>query len=82
MKDGKFVTNRLKELIAERERRTGERLTYRAIEEATGLNKNTISKWARNDVRDFNRDVIATLCDFFECELADLLVYEKPGRRP
>ena len=38
----KKVYNRVKELIAEKERRTGESISTRDIADATGLSKNTV----------------------------------------
>ncbi|MCA9924917.1 MAG: helix-turn-helix transcriptional regulator [Anaerolineales bacterium] len=78
MSNGQYVTNRVKELIAEKARRTGEKITYRTIAAETGMSKNTVGKWARNEVIDYNRDIIATFCDFFECAVSELIVYEKP----
>ena len=43
----------------------------------TGLNKNTISKWVRNEVDSFTGDILAAFCDYFECDIADLLYYER-----
>lgn len=73
----KRVYNRVKELIAERERRYAQRISYRDISADTGLSKNTVGKWARNEVQDYNREVIATFLDYFGCDVADLIVYEE-----
>ena len=57
----KKVYNRVKELIAEKERRTERSISFRDVADTTGLSKNTISKWARNDNITYDRDVIAKL---------------------
>lgn len=78
----KEVQLRVGELIARGKRLGNPRdFTYRAIAEATGLSKNTVGKWARNDVEDFNKDVIAAFCEFFGCEPGELLVYEEVPER-
>lgn len=82
MGNGEHVQNRVAELIARKQRQTGERITYATIAAATGLSEEAIGKWARNQVTRFDREMIAIFCDYFECELSDLLVYERPGRRP
>lgn len=70
------VYNRVKELIAEKERHTGERISYRDVANATGLSKNTVSKWARNENGSYDRNVIAVFLQFFDCQISDLFVYE------
>jgi putative transcriptional regulator len=47
------------------------------VAEVTGLNKNTISKWVRNEVDNFSGEILAAFCDYFECDIGDLLYYEK-----
>lgn len=72
------VRTRFLVLKAEKQSRDGRRsATYRAIHEATGISTSTLSKWANNTIRDYNRDVLGRLCGFFECDIADLLVYEQ-----
>jgi len=72
-----IVHNRVKELIAEKERRTGTRISYRDVAEATGLSKNTVGKWVRNDTRVYDRKVIADFLEYFNCSISDLLIYEQ-----
>lgn len=73
----KEVRNRVKELIARKEREQGGNLTYRDISAETKLSKNTVGKWARNEVDYYDRKVIATFLDYFNCDVADLIVYEE-----
>lgn len=76
MSKGDKVRNRVKVLIAEKETRERRRVTYRLIEAETGMSKNTVGKWARNDVQDYNREVIAMFCDYFGCTVGELIVYD------
>lgn len=73
----KKVYNRVKELIAERERRTEESISVRDVADATGLSKNTVSKWVRNKNQTYDREVIAKFLEYFGCTISDLLVYEQ-----
>ena len=77
MKRGDQVKNRVKVLIAEKETRENRRITYRTIEAETGLSKNTVGKWARNEVQDYNRGVIRTFCDYFKCDVGSLIFYDR-----
>jgi len=77
MNRGKEVKNRVKVLIAEKETRENRRITYRIIEAETGLSKNTVGKWARNEVHDYNRGVIKVFCDYFGCDVGNLIFYDR-----
>ena len=71
----KFIS--VKELIAEKERRTEGTMSFRDVEDATGLSKNTVGKWARNENKSYDREVIAKLLEYFDCTISELLVYEE-----
>jgi len=70
-----MIQSRLKELMAQRERRIGERVTYAAIHKATGIWPRTLSTLATNNQKMVALDTLDRLCAYFECEVGDLLVY-------
>ena len=72
----KAIKFRIKELIAERERKTGENVTYKVIHEATRISPNTLSTMAQNKVKKVGISVIERLLDYFDCDVSDLIVYE------
>ena len=67
---------RLKELIAKRERQFNIRITYRDIHQATGINLNTITAMANNDMSMVALSTIERLTDYFSCGIADLMIKE------
>lgn len=67
---------RLRELMAERERKTGESCTYATINEATGLSPNTLSTMAQGKMRMVGIETIEKLLEYFGCGVGDLIVYE------
>lgn len=67
---------RLRELMAERERKTGENVTYRIIQEETGISPNTLSMMAQGKAKMIGLSTIAGLLDYFGCEVGELVVYE------
>ena len=71
------VYNRFKILLAEKEIAEGRKIPYDEIKEVTGIASSTLSAWATNSVRRYDADTIAALCDFLQCELGNLLVYER-----
>ena len=70
------VRNRLLELMQERELKIGRRLKQHDIAEFVGVSDHTIINWIRNDVSKYDGETIARLCDYFNCELSDLLYFE------
>lgn len=70
------VRNRLKELLAERERVEDRRIPHTEVARKTGIHVTTISRWA-NQVGRFDSETIAAICVYFDCEISDLLVLHR-----
>jgi putative transcriptional regulator len=68
---------RLRELMAEKARVTGQSVTYETIYEAKQISPNTLSKMARNKLNKVGINTIDDLCDYFNCEPGDLIVRVK-----
>lgn len=69
------VRNRFRILLAEKEVREGRSYTYEDIQEKTGLAPRTIANYATGKVQRFDASTLETLCDWFGCDLSDLLEY-------
>jgi putative transcriptional regulator len=67
------IRNRLMELMQERERKIGRRLKQRDVARAVGTADHTIMNWLRNEVSRFDSDLLERMCEFFECEVGDLI---------
>ncbi len=78
----KIVRNRFKELLAIKERRDGRRYTRREMEAITGVTLKTVQGWANNRATQFHSQQIEAFCEFFECELGDLLILEEVESSP
>jgi DNA-binding Xre family transcriptional regulator len=72
----RIVKNRLLELIQAKERKMGRRVKQHDIAEFAEVSDHTIIAWIRNDVSRFDGKLLASLCDYFDCELSDLLYFE------
>lgn len=70
------VRNRLLELIQEKERKMGRRLKQHDIAEFAGVSDHTIIAWIRNEVTRFDAKLIENLCNYFNCDIGDLLYFE------
>lgn len=72
----------LRVLRSECEQQLGHSLTYRQIEEDTGISKSTITGLMNNQTRRVDFDTIETLLKYFSekmgrpLRIADLLLYE------
>lgn len=66
---------RLQELLAERQFRTGERVTLTALADATGVNRVTLSKMINSRGYSTVTDSLDRLCRFFDCRIEQLVEY-------
>ena len=64
--------------MAEYGDRRGQRLTYDELTASTGISTNSLSHIANNKQKMFARSVLERLCDFFGCELSDLMDLADP----
>ena len=71
------VYNRFKVLLAEKEIKDNKKISYEEIKVSTGIAASTLSAWATNSVKRYDADTIVAMCDYFECDVANLIVYEK-----
>lgn len=71
------MKNRLAALIGEKQRRENRVIKISEIAKATKLSRQVIYKWLNNELTDYRGDLIETFCDYFECDVNDLLVIVK-----
>ncbi len=70
------IRNRLLELMQERERKIGRRIKQRDIAEFVGVSDHTIINWIRNTTTKYDGQILERLCDYFNCDIGDLLYFE------
>ena len=75
------IISSFKVLLAEKELRDGRKYTYRDIEQATGVNKNTIGLWIGGKVQRFDAPTLEALCTYLDCTVGDLLVLRKDANQ-
>ncbi len=70
-----MIRYRLREIMAEYQFRTGTRLTFDELAREAAIHRTTLSKIA--NVRSYNTttDNIDKLCQFFKCQVGDLMEY-------
>jgi DNA-binding Xre family transcriptional regulator len=72
----RVLRNRLLTLIQAREQKINRRVKLKDLAEFVGVTNNTITSWMRNDVRKYEAHIIEGFCDYFDCDVGDLLYFE------
>ena len=69
------IRNRFKILLAQKEAADGRKYTYDDIRGLTGVSPTTLSNYAQGNVTRFDEPTLVALCNWFGCELAELIEY-------
>ena len=77
-----MIRFRLQELIAERQFRDGVRVTLTELSKTTGINRVTLSKMVNQRGYSTVTDNIDRLCQFFGCEVGELMEYVEESEQP
>jgi DNA-binding Xre family transcriptional regulator len=72
----RVLKNRLLTLIQAREQKISRRVKLKDLAEFVGVTHHTIASWIRNDVRKYEAHIIEGFCDYFDCDVGDLLYFE------
>lgn len=70
----KMIRFRFKELLAEKEFQEGRSIPVTEIAKVTGINRGTLSKIANEKGYSTVTSNIDQLCEYFDCEVGDLMV--------
>lgn len=74
-----MIRFRFKELLAEKEFQEGRSIPITKVARVTGINRGTLSKIANEKGYSTVTSNIDQLCEYFKCEVGDLMVYVKPS---
>lgn len=69
------IRNRFKVLLAQKELIDKRKYTYDDISRETGLSPKTIASYSTNSVSRFDKGTLITLCNWFDCDLSELIQY-------
>ena len=73
---------RLQELLADRQFRTGERITLTALAAAAGVNRVTLSKMINQRGYSTVTESLDRLCSYFKCPIENLVEYVPDTEAP
>lgn len=69
------IANRFRVLLAEKATREQHSIAINDVQRETGIAWSTLNSWANNQVTRYDAPVIQALCEYFNCQVGDLLVY-------
>jgi DNA-binding Xre family transcriptional regulator len=71
------ITNRLRILLAEKATREQHSIAINDVQRETGIAWSTLNSWAYNQATRYDAPMIKALCQYFNYQVVDLLVFEK-----
>lgn len=67
------VKNKLVALMGKKQAETNQIVSASVVAREVGLTRQAIYKWMHNDVTEFRGEVVDRFCEYFNCEVDDLL---------
>lgn len=71
------IVNRFRILLAEKATQELHNIAINDVQRETGIAWSTLNAWANNKVTRYDASIIQALCDYFNCQVGDLLVYKQ-----
>jgi putative transcriptional regulator len=71
------IANRFRVLLAEKATREQHSIAINDVQRETGIAWSTLNSWANNQVTRYDAPVIQALCEYFNCQVGDLLIYKQ-----
>lgn len=71
------IVNRFRVLLAEKEHKERMHIPLSEVEREAGISWKTLQGWANNQVTRYDAPVLEALCKYLDCEVGDLIVYER-----
>jgi putative transcriptional regulator len=72
----KIVSSRLRILLAEKSTRERRKISQRLAAQEAGISKTTFDRIIRNDFDGIRNTTLVALCEYFNCDIEDLIVVE------
>jgi len=69
------IRNNFNILLAEKEIRLKKGISVASVARETGITRKTLQGWAVDNVTRFDAGVLDALCNYFGCQVGDLLIY-------
>lgn len=76
------VKNKIIVLMGEKQARTGKPVSISDVAKAAGVSRQVMSNIVAGKTDSIKNSVLDALCDFFDCEVGDILYKERPKKEP
>ena len=76
------MRSNLRVLTAQKGQHERRHLSLRTVAEETGISRYTIYAFANDTLSEYPKEVITSLCNYFDCEVGDLLLVEEAPATP
>lgn len=71
------ISNRFRILLAQKATREQRNIALKEVGRETGIAWSTLNAWANNQVTRYDAPVIQALCEYFSCQVGDLIIFER-----
>ncbi len=71
------LQNKFLFLLTEKERQEQRNISLNEVSRSTGVAVSVLARWFKNDISRFDGHVIEALCEYFDCDLPDLLYIDR-----
>jgi putative transcriptional regulator len=62
-------------ILADRSTKEKRRIPLTEVQAVTGITWQTLQKWSLNKAKSYDAKVLSSLCQYFDCQPGDILVY-------
>lgn len=74
------VVNYFRILLAQKATKQQQNIALMDVQRETGIAWSTLNSWANNQLTRYDAPVIISLCEYFDCQVGDLLVFEREDK--
>jgi putative transcriptional regulator len=71
------ISNRFQILLSQKEEKEKRHISLLEVHNQTGINWRTLQSWSKNKVTRFDSSILITLCEFFDCNIEELIQFKK-----
>jgi len=72
-----IIVNHFRILLAQKATKQQQNIALMDVKRETGIAWSTLNSWANNQVTRYDAPVIKAFCEYFDCQVGDLLVFER-----
>jgi DNA-binding Xre family transcriptional regulator len=71
-----IIRSNLAQLITQKSEQDGVPLSQYRLSQETGIALNTVKRYLREAPASFDNNVVSAFCEYFQCQVGDLLIVE------